>query len=88
MVITASGIDEIVRIYRNREVIEGISNSVSHEKLLENNYNMCTASYVNTLTTGYVTESVVPYIKKYDELSAEVSDIDSRLIALRERFCK
>ncbi|MGN1304007.1 MAG: class I SAM-dependent DNA methyltransferase [Oscillospiraceae bacterium] len=86
--ITASGIDEIVRIYKNREVIEGISNSVSHEKLLENEYNLCTTPYVNTLTTGYATESVAPYIKKYDELSAEVSEIDSRLTALRERFCK
>ena len=86
--ITESGIEEIVRIYKNREVIEGISNSVSHEKLLENEYNLCTTPYVNTLATGYDTESVVPCIKKYDELSAEVSEIDSRLTALRERFCK
>lgn len=86
--ITESRIGEIVRIYQNREVIEGISNIVSHEELLENEYNLCTTPYVNTLTTGYATESVAPYINKYDELSAEVSDIDSRLIALRERFCK
>lgn len=88
MVITASGIDEIVRIYRNREVIEGISNSISHEILLEKDYNLCTTPYVNTLTTGYTAESVASYIKKYDELSAEVSKIDSRLTTLRERFCK
>lgn len=88
MDITAGGIEEIVRIYRNREVIEGISNSISHEKLLENNYNMCTAPYVNTLTTEYISESVVPYIKKYDELSEEVTEIGSKLTALRKRFCK
>lgn len=86
--ITSDGIDEIVRIYRNREVIEGISNTVSHEKLLENEYNMCTTPYVFTQTSGYDKESVIPYIKKYDELSAEVSEIDSRLTDLRERFCK
>ena len=62
--------------------------SYCNAELLANNYNMCTASYVNTLTTGYITESVVPYMKKYDQLSAEVSEIDSRLTALRERFCK
>lgn len=86
--ITANGIDEIVRIYQKREVIEGISNNVSHEKLLENGYNLCTTPYVNTLTTGYTTESVVPCIKKYDELSVELSGINSRLVALRERFYK
>lgn len=84
--ITVSGIDEIVRIYKNREVIEGISNTASHEMLIENEYNMCTTQYVTTLTTGYDTENVASYIKKYEDLSAEVSEIDSRLTALRERF--
>lgn len=84
--ISANGIDEIVRIYRNREVIEGVSNCVSHSTLLENEYNMCTTPYVITQTSGYNKESIIPYIKKYAALSAEVSEIDSRLTALRERF--
>lgn len=84
--ITADGINEIVRIYKSREVIEGVSNSVSHATLLENEYNMCTTPYVTTLKNGYTEESVIPYLKKYDELSTELSDIDSRLTAIRERF--
>lgn len=86
--ITADGIDEIVRIYRNREIIEGVSNSVSHETLLKNEYNMCTTVYVNNPTVEYIEESVAPYRKKYYELSSEISEIDSRLTALRERFYK
>lgn len=84
--LTAIGIDEIVRIYRNREVIEGISNSVSHEILLENEYNMCTTPYVTTLTTGYAKENVSPYLKRYTELSNKVCKIDDTLAVLRKRF--
>lgn len=86
--ITTDGIDEIVRIYRNREIIDGVSNSVSHEILIENKYNMCTTIYVNNQTVEYVEESVAPYRKKYYELSSEISEIDSRLTSLRERFYK
>lgn len=86
--ITTDGINEIVRIYKSREVIEGISNNVSHATLLENEYNMCTSPYVNTQKNRYTVESVIPYLKKYDELSAELSEIDSSLVVLRERFCK
>ena len=81
-------IDEVITFVKKLDEVKDDTLTAEDVTKLENEYNLCTTPYVNTLTTEYATESVAPYIKKYDELSAEVSEIDSRLTALRERFCK
>lgn len=84
--ITAEGIEQIARIYKNREIIDGVSNIASHEMLIENEYNMCTTLYVITSKINYKKESIAPYTKKYDELTDEVRKIDEKLFAMRNRF--
>ena len=86
--ITTDGINEIVLIQKSREVIEGILSNVSHATLLENEYNMCTSPYCKYTKNRYTVESVIAYLKKFDELSAEISEIESSLTDLRGWFCK
>lgn len=84
--ISANGIDEIVRIYNNRGIIEGISNVVTQEKLLKNEYNMCTAPYVSTKRIRYTEEDVIQYVDKYEKLSAQVNNINRELDTVRKNF--
>lgn len=84
--ISSDGIDKIVHIYKTREIIDGISNSVSHSKLVDNEYNMCTMPYVTTTAIGYSKEKVEPFLQKYAELSAELKEIEIKLNICRERF--
>lgn len=85
-IITDKGVDEIARIYNNQEIIEGVSNRVPHKVLLENEYNLCVAPYINTTNDKYTEESITPHIEKYNELSAKATEISNKLTALRKRF--
>ena len=44
--ITDENVQRINEIYRNREVIEGVSNTITKEIAAENGYNLCTTQYV------------------------------------------
>ena len=87
--ISDENVQRIAEIYRNREVIEGVSNTISKETAAENGYNLCTTQYVTLKAReGIVVEDNVKFIKNYDVLLQRLGDIDKELDEVRSRFVK
>lgn len=87
--VTDENIQRITMIYRNREVIEGVSNTITKEKAANNNYNLCTTQYVTLRASeGIVIEDNTKFIDNYEELSQKLKVIDKELESVRSRFIK
>lgn len=87
--ITDENIQRIVEIYRNREVIEGVSNTITKEIAAENGYNLCTTQYVTLKASeGIVVEDNRKFIENYEELLQRLRNIDKELDEVRSRFVK
>ena len=87
--ISDENVQRIAEIYRNREVIEGVSNTITKETAAENGYNLCTTQYVTLKAReGIVVEDNVKFIKNYDVLLQRLGDIDKELDKVRSRFVK
>lgn len=87
--ISDENVQHIAEIYRNREVIEGVSNTITKETAAENGYNLCTTQYVTLKAReGIVVEDNVKFIKNYDVLLQRLGDIDKELDEVRSRFVK
>lgn len=87
--ISEENVQRISEIYRNREVIEGVSNTISKETAAENGYNLCTTQYVTLKAReGIVVEDNAKFIKNYEELIQRLEDIDKELDEARSRFVK
>ncbi|MGN1174193.1 MAG: N-6 DNA methylase [Roseburia sp.] len=87
--ISDENVQRIAEIYRNREVIEGVSNTITKETAAENGYNLCTTQYVTLKAReGIVVEDNVKFIKNYDVLLQRLGDIDKELDEVRSRFVK
>ena len=87
--ITDKNIKRITEIYRNREVIEGVSNTITKETVVENGYNLCTTQYVTLKASeGIVVENNRKFIENYEELLQRLRNIDNELDEVRSRFVK
>lgn len=87
--ISDENVQRIAEIYRNREVIEGVSNTITKETAAENGYNLCTTQYVTLKAReGIVVEDNVKFIKNYDVLLQRLGNIDKELDKVRSRFVK
>ena len=87
--ITDENVKRINEIYRNREVIEGVSNTITKETVAENGYNLCTTQYVTLKASeGIVVEDNTKFIKNYEELLQRLRNIDKELDEVRSRFVK
>lgn len=87
--ISDENVQRIAEIYRNREVIEGVSNTITKETAAENGYNLCTTQYVTLKAReGIVVEDNVKFIKNYDVLLQRLGNIDKELDEVRSRFVK
>lgn len=87
--ISDENVQRIAEIYRNREVIEGVSNTISKETAAENGYNLCTTQYVTLKAReGIVVEDNAKFIENYDVLLQRLGDIDKELDEVRSRFVK
>ena len=87
--ITDKNIKRITEIYRNREVIEGVSNTITKETVVENGYNLCTTQYVTLKASeGIVVENNRKFIENYEELLQRLRNIDKELDEVRSRFVK
>ena len=87
--VTDENVKRIVQIYRNREVIEGVSNTISKETTAENGYNLCTTQYVTLKAReGIVVEDNAKFIENYNVLLQRLGDIDKELDKVRSRFVK
>ena len=87
--ISDENVQRIAEIYRNREVIEGVSNTITKETAAENGYNLCTTQYVTLKAReGIVVEDNAKFIENYDVLLQRLGDIDKELDEVRSRFVK
>ena len=87
--ITDENVQRITEIYRNREVIEGVSNTITKEIAAENGYNLCTTQYVTLKASeGIVVEDNRKFIENYEELLQKLRNIDKELDEVRSRFVK
>mgnify|MGYP001043697007 CR=1 FL=1 len=87
--ITDENVHRIAEIYRNREVIEGVSNTITKETAAENGYNLCTTQYVTLKASeGIVVEDNRKFIENYEELLQRLGNIDKELDEVRSRFVK
>ena len=87
--VTDENVNRIVQIYRNREVIEGVSNTITKGIAAENGYNLCTTQYVTLKAReGIVVEDNAKFIENYDVLLQRLGDIDKELDEVRSRFVK
>lgn len=87
--ITDENVKRITEIYRNREVIEGVSNTITKETVAENGYNLCTTQYVTLKASeGIVVEDNRKFIENYEELLQRLRNIDKELDEVRSRFVK
>lgn len=87
--ITDENVKRINEIYRNREVIEGVSNTITKETVAENGYNLCTTQYVTLKASeGIVVEDNTKFIENYEELLQRLRNIDKELDEVRSRFVK
>ena len=87
--VTDENVKRIVQIYRNREVIEGVSNTISKETAAENGYNLCTTQYVTLKAReGIVVEDNAKFIENYNVLLQRLGVIDKELDKVRSRFVK
>ena len=87
--ITDENVKRINEIYRNREVIEGVSNTITKEIAAENGYNLCTTQYVTLKASeGIVVEDNRKFIENYEELLQKLRNIDKELDEVRSRFVK
>lgn len=87
--ITGENVQRITEIYRNREVIEGVSNTITKEIAAENGYNLCTTQYVTLKASeGIVVEDNRKFIENYEELLQKLRNIDKELDEVRSRFVK
>ena len=87
--ITDENVQRINEIYRNREVIEGVSNTITKEIAAENGYNLCTTQYVTLKASeGIAVEDNRKFIENYEELLQKLRNIDKELDEVRSRFVK
>ena len=87
--ISDEGVQRITEIYRNREIIEGVSNTITKEIAAENGYNLCTTQYVTLKASeGIVVEDNRKFIENYEELLQKLRNIDKELDEVRSRFVK
>lgn len=87
--ISDENVQRIAEIYRNREVIEGVSNTITKETAAENGYNLCTTQYVTLKAReGIVVEDNAKFIENYNVLLQRLGDIDKELDKVRSRFVK
>lgn len=87
--ISEENVQCIAEIYRNREVIEGVSNTITKETAAENGYNLCTTQYVTLKASeGIVVEDNAKFIGNYEELLQRLGNIDKELDEVRSRFVK
>lgn len=89
LIISDDNIQRLIEIYHSREVIEGVSNIISLEEVVEKGYNLCTTQYVTLKAeAGIIIEDNAKYIETYDELLQRLSTIDKELDTVRSRFVK
>ena len=89
LIISDDNIRRLVEIYYAREVIEGVSNTIALEEIIEKGYNLCTTQYVTLKAeAGIVIEDNAKYIETYDKLLQRLSTIDKELNMIRSRFVK
>lgn len=87
--ISEESVQRITEIYRNREVVEGVSNTITKETAAENGYNLCTTQYVTLKASeGIVVEDNRKFIENYEELLQRLGNIDKELDEVRSRFVK
>lgn len=87
--ISDENVQRIAEIYRNREVIEGVSNTITKETAAENGYNLCTTQYVTLKASEeIVIEDNTKYIENYEKLQQRLENIDKELDEVRSRFVK
>lgn len=87
--ISDENVQRITEIYCNREVIEGVSNTITKKTAAENGYNLCTTQYVTLKASeGIVVEDNKKFIENYEELLQRLENIDKELDEVRSRFVK
>jgi type I restriction enzyme M protein len=89
VIITEENIHRIATIYHNREVIEGVSNTITKEEAANNSYNLCTTQYVTLKASeGIVVEDNAKFTENYEKLLQRLGAIDKELDSVRTRFVK
>lgn len=87
IVLSEESIEKILDVYKNRKRVEGVSNYVTIDELLNNECNLCTTKYVtkkpeNKITLG----DIALYSEKYERLKRDLLDVDEKLTELRKRW--
>lgn len=81
--------EEITKMYKNREIVEGVSNNVNIMEIESKEYNLCTAQYVTlNLEDTIVIEDNMKFVKKYNQLESQLADVEKQIFEVRSRFTK
>lgn len=85
--ISDENISMLVRLYENREEVEGISSNKAEAVIIEKGCNLSTSQYVisnphSMIRTGEVAE----YVAEYADYASRLAEIEKQLDAIRGRF--
>lgn len=87
--ISEENINRIVKMYQNKEEIDGIAKNTPIDEIAANGFNLCTTQYVTLSPEDTITiEDTTVYVQKYDQLVGQLAEIDKQLGAVRSRFTK
>ena len=80
-ILTNDHIEEIIKMFDNKEDIDHVSKSVENDKIAEENYNLSVSSYVEAKDTREVIDinvlnaEIKTTVSKIDRLRAEIDKI-------------
>lgn len=89
MVASEESINKIVRMYEDREELEGVAKSIGVDIISKNGFNLCTTQYVVTSPEDVITiKDSMAYVRECERLTQCLEEIDGQLNATRRRFIK
>ena len=86
-ILTDSHIEEIIKMFDNKEDIDHVSKSVENDKIAEENYNLSVSSYVEAKDTREIIDinvlntEIKTTVSKIDKLRAEIDNIITEIEA-------
>ena len=86
-ILTNDHIEEIIKMFDNKEDIDHVSKSVENDKIAEENYNLSVSSYVEAKDTREVIDinvlnaEIKTTVSKIDRLRAEIDNIIAEIEA-------
>ena len=86
-ILTNDHIEEIIKMFDNKEDIDHVSKSVENDKIAEENYNLSVSSYVEAKDTREVIDinvlntEIKTTVSKIDKLGAEIENIIAEIEA-------